>query len=891
VTAPAGRTRRSAPRSDGPIFGHQPALDGLRGVAALLVVFYHLNLGWASGGFVGIDVFFVLSGFLITTLLLDEVRGRSQVDLLGFWRRRFARLLPLAFLVITLTMVWAWRFADPQILGRVRRDGISSLLYVNNWVQLSDGVGYFDRFGPPSPLTHMWSLSVEEQFYVLWPLGFAVIVAAGRNRGHSWMTIRRRVAAVGSIGALLLFAWTLAWSLAGASGSSLYLRTDTRAAELLVGCGLAAWRWDRWVQRDGTRPREPLRPVIDAAGLVGLGVIALTTSIGLDPDIAARGGFALLSVATAAIVSAAILPGTVTSRLLSLAPLRAAGRISYGLYLWHWPIFVAIDAADPSWPEPATIACKLALTVAASAASLRLLELPLRRPGRLRLRTIPAVAGLVGLIVVACTAGAVESDQSRFLADEERAAAPPTVPPPPPPPAVTRTLVLGDSYGAAVTSGWAAAGDVTIDDATDPNCGPFRFAGTGEGPEITPPCSDWRASLAEPARAGQIDVVMVIARSWPALSQDESLRTTRFAFDLSQAQGLVTDELGALADTVSGLGASLILATTPTDVLSEPEQLPAGITEQAAPSLAVTRPDEVTVLDLATGCPTPCGPESFGVTLTSGPPIATMPTPTGVTRLRALVAPAARADHLARIERRRSTAVASSTPKVLLVGDSVAWSLGSYFYGRSSTPPPDAPLRLWPRGTFECELDSNPRVELRGVVELKTKCANWRADWAGHVQQFDPDLAMAVIGTWEVFDRQIDGRTVKFATPEWDANMTRILDDVVDVLGASGARVVLATPPPTRGQKNDRGTPTEWKDPSGDRFIHIADLMRQVGVRRPEVTVVELSSFVCPTIPCPAQVSGTDLRPDGVHYDANGGPVVAGWLTPRLQALTRVRSA
>jgi hypothetical protein len=160
------------------------------------------------------------------------------------------------------------------------------------------------------------------------------------------------------------------------------------------------------------------------------------------------------------------------------------------------------------------------------------------------------------------------------------------------------------------------------------------------------------------------------------------------------------------------------------------------------------------------------------------------------------------------------------------------------------------------------------------------------------VERFDPDLVVAVLGTWEVFDRRIDGRLLEFGTPEWDANLTGLFSEAVDVLGSQGARVVFLTPPPTRSRPNDPGAPTEWKIPSTKRFAHVAGLIRSVAEARPDqVSVIDLSSFVCPDDPCPAKVDGVELRPDGVHYDEIGGKVVADWLTPQLLALERARPA
>jgi peptidoglycan/LPS O-acetylase OafA/YrhL len=169
VRHPAARSTRAG-RGQGGHFGYQPALDGIRAFAVAAVLFYHAGQTWAVGGYLGVDTFFVLSGFLITTLLVTEWSNRRRIDLKGFWVRRAKRLLPALFLVMVGIVVYAGVFAAPGELNSIRSDSFAALGYVANWRFVLSGQSYFDQFAQPSPLRHMWSLAIEEQFYLVWPL-------------------------------------------------------------------------------------------------------------------------------------------------------------------------------------------------------------------------------------------------------------------------------------------------------------------------------------------------------------------------------------------------------------------------------------------------------------------------------------------------------------------------------------------------------------------------------------------------------------------------------------------------------------------------------------------------------------------------------------------------
>ena len=348
---------------------YMPGLDGLRAVAVLVVVLYHLNVGWASGGLLGVGVFFVLSGYLITDLLLAEHERTGAVDLGRFWLRRARRLLPALWVMLVVVTLWV-AFLDPVQLAGFRGALLAALLYFSNWWYAFQHVSYFASFGPPSPLGHLWSLAVEEQFYLLWPLALLLALRFVR---------RREIL----IGLLVLGAVASAWAMAvlfqpGSDPTRVYEGTDTRAFQLLVGAVLA-------VALPSRRPAGSIstlgRWALDALGAAGFAVIvAMVVATNEYQAFIYRGGMALLSLATAAVLVTLIHPSTLLNRALGVPPLRWIGVRSFGIYLWHYPIIVLTTPATGS-PSPLLGLLQLMATVAVAALSWRFVEDPIRKHG------------------------------------------------------------------------------------------------------------------------------------------------------------------------------------------------------------------------------------------------------------------------------------------------------------------------------------------------------------------------------------------------------------------------------------------------------------------------------------------------------------------------------
>jgi peptidoglycan/LPS O-acetylase OafA/YrhL len=376
---------------------YMPGLDGLRALAVIAVLLYHAGISWLPGGFLGVEVFFVLSGYLITALLLAEWRTKGSVDVKAFWMRRARRLLPALYLLIVATLAYALVFLPGEVAS-LRNDALAAFGYVTNWYLVLGHESYFEAVGRPSLLKHLWSLAVEEQFYVVWPLVFWLGVSFGATR---WRT--RRVLMVALGGATISVALMAALFVPGADPSRLYYGTDTRAAGLLIGAALAivwtpelrqtrsrgrlcptvrGFKRDRAQGRFQRRWRWTVPTLLDALGLAALGTLVfLCLRLGEFDAPLYRGGLAAVSLATAALIMAISYPQTrLGSALLGHRPLRWIGERSYGIYLWHWPVYmVTRPQLDVPFDGMPLLALRLVATVLLADLSYRYVEMPIRR--------------------------------------------------------------------------------------------------------------------------------------------------------------------------------------------------------------------------------------------------------------------------------------------------------------------------------------------------------------------------------------------------------------------------------------------------------------------------------------------------------------------------------
>lgn len=403
-----------------PHLPYRPGIDGLRTVAVLAVLLYHADVGWAAGGFLGVDVFLVISGYLITSLLLAEQARTGRLDFRRFWLRRARRLLPAVFLLIAVCLVFAGFFERGDV-ARLRGDALASVLYVQNWHLVLAHQSYFEVFARPSLLRHLWSLAVEEQFYLLWPPLFALGLAAlGR---------RRLALGVGIAGLVSVVLMAVLFH-PGHDPSRVYYGTDTRAIGLLVGVGLAfVWHPSR-LRAPGGRNAARVLDVVGGSALVVL--LVLLSRVQEFGSGLYRGGFAGVTVVTAVLLGVLAHPSARLGRWLGAAPLRWLGLRSYGIYLWHWPVIAmtrpGLDVHVTKW---VLVPLQGAAAVGLAAASYRWVEMPVRRGTALpwlrgvlararprqRLGFAGAAAGAtVGMLALIATAPAPPGDQAQALA-------------------------------------------------------------------------------------------------------------------------------------------------------------------------------------------------------------------------------------------------------------------------------------------------------------------------------------------------------------------------------------------------------------------------------------------------------------------------------------------
>ena len=353
--------------------GYLPGLDGLRALAIIGVLLYHAGIDWLPGGFLGVDVFFVISGFLITSLILEEYDRSGRIDFKRFYLGRARRLLP-AVVVLLIVVGIAVLFVYQDALSAFRQDALATIFYVNNWWYVLVDQSYFESMGRPPLLKHLWSLSVEEQFYLLWPVVALLLVRSGGR------PLVRRIA-------LLLAVASTVWMAViairngypvDADPSRAYFGTDSHSMGLLVGAALATvWRPGRL----STHIPRGTQVIVTGTGIVALAVVvAFYLFVGEFTPWLYRGGFLALAFFTTVLIAAVTHPASVLGPALGVGVLRYLGRRSYGIYLWHWPIFmVTRPGIDVPWSEPVAFAARLALTLGIAELSYRLVEMPIRR--------------------------------------------------------------------------------------------------------------------------------------------------------------------------------------------------------------------------------------------------------------------------------------------------------------------------------------------------------------------------------------------------------------------------------------------------------------------------------------------------------------------------------
>jgi peptidoglycan/LPS O-acetylase OafA/YrhL len=577
----------------GPGLRYAPGLDGVRALAVGAVLVYHLGTTGDSanilkGGYLGVDVFFVLSGYLITSLLIVEARGTGRISIKRFYVRRAKRLFPAVFtlLAVVALVVIIWL---PDQGRQLRSDLLAAVGYSTNWWLIFEDASYFGTGERPRLLTHLWSLSVEEQFYLLWPLVMIFFARRKMKRGAMLTVLLLGVAASTAAGILLYDPWS--------DPSRVYFGTDTRALAPLLGAALAiAARPWRYGDRQGANVG------LDVAGVAALAGLGATAALLADNSaVLYRGGFLGIAALGAVLVLAAGHPGTALGQVLGTQPMRWLGERSYAIYLWHWPVFVltrpGLDVSLTGWGN---VALRVGLTLILADLSYRLIERPIRKPGYFLVNPKPAhrakevtwpvlrTAAVIVVSTVAVTTVTVQlvdrvapavavpvDDGPATTIDLAGAAAGPAVPSAapsaaPPPASVTgkppTVAIFGDSQGMTLMANKPSnlGTYLAVTDATIEGCGVLTgrvTSRTGEKRDLGSNCSSWLTKWASNATRLKPRVAFVMIGAWEMF--DLTINGSTLAFGSPEWNAQVSGALEQGIDALRAAGSKVALALTP----------------------------------------------------------------------------------------------------------------------------------------------------------------------------------------------------------------------------------------------------------------------------------------------------------------------------------------
>jgi len=408
---------------------YMPGIDGLRAIAVVAVILYHAEFGFIPGGFLGVEVFLVISGYLITSLLILERVRTGTIDLKEFWTRRARRLLPALGVLLLLVTTSALLFAR-DALFRLNHDVFAALTYSTNWVMIFRQESYFEAFARPPLLRHLWSLAVEEQFYLFFPLIFAGVMLLLSRRSTGYGQTARRFMGFAAVAVIASTALMWLMYVPYEDPSRVYFGTDTRASGLFVGVALAfawqPWRFTKSLARRGT-------VTLNVSGFVALGFLTyILLTLGEYDVFLYRGGFLVVSILTAIVIAVTVHPQGVLNPVLGNSLLVWIGKRSYGLYLYHWPVFVLMrPEIDVPWSRWPTLIAQIVVTLAITEASYRWIEQPIRRRGfkpwiawvtePLRRRSPQAAAlwpVIAGVFVIGLTIGLIQGSSTPPLSEE-----------------------------------------------------------------------------------------------------------------------------------------------------------------------------------------------------------------------------------------------------------------------------------------------------------------------------------------------------------------------------------------------------------------------------------------------------------------------------------------
>jgi peptidoglycan/LPS O-acetylase OafA/YrhL len=805
----------------------------------LLVLAYHARLPHTKGAILALSQFFTMSGFLITSMLLRS-DDRDRIDLRGFWSARFRRLLPASLVALVGVVLFGATVATAQQLENLPGQVASAATYTANWYFIATDQSYVDLFAAPSPVQHYWSLAIEEQFYLVLPLVMVALLPRVRST-------RGRAIAIGG-GAAGSLLWTAWLSRSGVSFDRLYYGTDTRMGEMLIGAVLAVL-----LHRVGSSLIAHHARLLAWAGAIAyIGFLWAVTSVSLDTPWLWQGGTALCAIASSVAI-VGILTDQGPLRILRLGVLRGVGKISYGVYLYHWPIFLWLDAERTglsTWP---LFAVRCGVTFAVALASYHLIERPIR-DGRLseifapRLQaglSVACVAALIGATMVVSRTDA--PDPFETLRADDQTLTPPIAPED----GTLDILAISDEVNLPVVQRLDEL--TTQDPSVELVVAPTLSCSSLTGEPGARTCSEWAQQWPELIADHDPDVVVLLADGWPAGSAVDLA-----ALPPTEVVDLTAEVLSTGMDALGERGATTLWASSGSSfeeaLFRSTQPLP-----QAMTKLESERDDLRHM------------------------PGTRLPDPATVTAEeyldQAAAAVLADASLYQRADRDR-------LPRILVVGDSQARSLG---FGLERWTAANDRAVVWNVATEGCGLLLDGTVDgFGGSGPIDDQCRESRASWKSRVEAFDPDVTIVLTSVWDLGERTLAGwdEPATIGDPRFDAYAGGEFDQIVDELTQGGGTVIWLTAPCLSFEFGSTDeVPAEFGPERLEPFNE--RLVLPLEARHPDkVRVFDLDEALCPDGRYVDEVPGVDdLRVDGIHFSVEGAAWFAETYGDRLLGL------
>ncbi len=915
--------------------GYVDSLDGIRGYSMVVVMFYHARFTFFPGGFLAVSLFFTLSGFLITSLLLREWASDGAISMRAFWSRRFRRLLPAAWVTLAgVTILGLFGVWDGDQLTSLRGDIPFSLLQVVNWHYILEQRTYGAGFVAPSPVEHYWSLAVEEQFYLFLPLSILLLLKLGRSR-----TLRQNAQRVGAfLAAIIVLGAILNGVLARNSIDRAYFGTDTRMPEMVAGGLLACVMVRRLRYPDG--PRKRILQAVGVAGLVSLVLLWIFGSLRVSWMY--PWGLLATSVTTCAIIAGS-LQGGLSAKILAFKPAAQLGRMSYGTYLVHWPVFLILTPVrtglDP-WP---LFGLRFVVSVSISTLMYYYIEEPVRRRRVLKERRfVAALAIALPAIILGSLFVTRNAEPTSAIQRDPNGSATSG-------PVTTkrRILFVGDQTAGVVAKAIGGSAEVdgksvrlTVSSSVVPDCGLVnggwvQFADRSIERDVDR-CANAVATWSDAIAAKRPDVVILVASERDALIRRSDTTSPWTAPVPSDGADFTTLEVGRSLDTLTAAAESVrsgvIVSGAVLGERDAPQALPprVPISDPAAEVMAA--------VELQTMIDSSPDPAEFPplqdrvaelnrtvASVAANRGLQSVDISSELTRLgvdggtvdsRSASEPLPRllrkgltewiASLSLRVERKAPAPspvpenlrdiqippAPDATPRIvvpsdqdmslLVVGDSLSYNLG---YGLQEWSRNQSGIQVANAGKFGCPIARGGRYRFqRDSASFDPEC-DWGVSFPTLMAEHRPDVVMLFSSVWQVVDRQLPGDTKyrHMGDELLDRYILSELLNAVDLLASDGATVVLLTSPHIESGREKGYTDLPESDPQ--RMDRMNEITRQAVELRPGVAkLIDLQTWL-------ASQDGREMdatrRPDGIHFTDAESISIAGWLGPQLVAIGR----